>query len=142
MFSRISLRGEVVHQMHDAICITHVGAPGPEPFHHHIPQGEEEEKEEGGGGQVNQIRSNFGESSEEDVRKQTHKKIRKPGDKRSTERDSRGADCVRSLGAFWQPNTLLPWPADKECGGCARKSAEKVREVKFEFFLVFIFFSR
>lgn len=95
---------------------------------------------ERGRGQVNQIRSNFGESSEEDVREQTHKKMRKRGDKRSTERDSRGADCVRSPGAFWQPDTLLPWPADKECGGCARKSAEKVREVKFEFFLFIYFF--
>lgn len=86
------------------------------------------------GGQVNQIRNNFWKASEEDVREQTHRKMRETGDKRCTERDSRGADCVRSPGAFWQPNTLLPWPADKECGGCARKSAEKVREVKFEFF--------
>lgn len=47
MFSRISLRGKVVRQMHDAARITHVGAPGPEPCHHCITQGEEEEKEEG-----------------------------------------------------------------------------------------------
>lgn len=47
MFLRVCLRGKVVRQMHDAICITRVGAPGPEPFRHYIPQGEEEEKEEG-----------------------------------------------------------------------------------------------
>lgn len=47
MFSRISLRGKVVHQMHNAICINHVGAPGPETLHHYIPRGEEEKEEKG-----------------------------------------------------------------------------------------------